>query len=67
MHRTMRATGVALVLSVVAACGGDDSPPSTEVTTERCDYLPMPATANASRNVGGSVPRFSYTLVRQPS
>jgi neutral ceramidase len=35
---------------VLAACG-DDAPPPTGVTTERCVYEPMPATAGA----GGSV------------
>jgi len=49
----MRAPGVALIcaLSFVACGGDDDTTPSTDVTTELCDYLPMTPTANA----GGTV------------
>jgi neutral ceramidase len=49
----MRATGLALICLSFLACGGDDdpTPPTTEVTTELCNYQPLVATANA----GGTV------------
>ncbi len=49
----MRATGLALICCFSFACGGgDDTPPaSTDVTTERCEYVAMTPTANS----GGTV------------
>ena len=51
MHPGMRAPGLALCL-LLAACGGDDQPPApdagTAVTTEKCSYVPLSPTANAS-------------------
>jgi neutral ceramidase len=45
----MRAPGLAL-LGLLAACGGDDAP-SSNITTEHCDYQPLVPTAGA----GGTV------------
>ncbi|MBA2539709.1 MAG: hypothetical protein H0V17_08755 [Deltaproteobacteria bacterium] len=49
----MRATGLALICLSFLACGGDDDdvPPTSEVTTELCDYAPLAPTANS----GGTV------------
>ncbi|MEO8701220.1 MAG: hypothetical protein ABI867_14310 [Kofleriaceae bacterium] len=50
----MRAPGLALLSLSVLACGGssgDDAPPSTEITTELCTYVPLTPTARA----GGTV------------
>ena len=49
MHPGMRAPG--LVLCLLAACGGDDQPmpdAGTTVSTEKCNYVPLSPTANAS-------------------
>jgi hypothetical protein len=49
----MRAPGLALIF--LFACGGDDggddAPPTSEVTTELCNYVPIAATANSSGTV----------------
>jgi len=50
----MRATGLALIWLSFVACGGDDgddAPPTSEVTTELCDFQPLAPTANS----GGTV------------
>jgi len=53
MHATMRAPGLALISLTLLACGGDDAvtPPTSEVTTENCNFVPLIPTANA----GGTV------------
>src|SRR4051794_41007948 len=47
--------GFALISLIVVGCGGnggdDDVPPSTDVTTENCSYVPLTPTAHA----GGTV------------
>jgi neutral ceramidase len=52
----MRATGLALLPLFVLACGGDDDdvPPTTEVTTELCNYVPLVPTANSGSTVAAA-------------
>ena len=50
----MRAQGLALISIALIACGGDDgddAPPTSEVTTELCNFQPLAPTANS----GGTV------------
>ena len=48
----MRAISIGIICAL-AACG-DDAPPATGVTTERCVYEPVPATARAGGTVSAA-------------
>jgi neutral ceramidase len=47
--------GLASIVScVLASCGGNDAPPTTGVTTEHCDYVPVAPTARAGGTVAAA-------------
>ncbi len=63
MQPIMRAPGLAPLVvlcsvgDLVVACGGDDAPPTSPVTTERCSFVPLVPTAGA----GGTVTAGALT------